>query len=1159
MSTSIACCYLTHNHPDVVDEVLLHTLENYIAHNIDVYIFDSSAEYTTKDIVEKYQKNYPDNLFYVDVRFVKTGDEKMLYVLQGNGLSKKYDYIWPSKDRCFFRGQTLDQIIEAANEGHDVILGVNEYDRWELRIPPVKDIYTDPVEFFGHYGQLCTNWEALIRKVDTMIDGVNWPELIKDNNLVPENPFIQPVSLFASLAKKDNCRIKVVHQFPHDKLCSKKAASGWGNVVFEIWIDKWIPAIFGLPAIYDGYKLAIIKSELGLEPLFGSTSSLIYLKDTNQLTKERYNQLKSIWNMITEYPEEYLDRIWNGEITELLESVIKEFKEALANCDFDKAHRVFITNEWLELTMDKKDYQDLRTCFAIYRSDVNLGRKSFLFDKTTSAAELLQKYRLENSVPSQSNDEKAFTTIIVITPKDFPRLVKHYKRMVENIPSKNILFVSGNGIEEELKKANLGDNVGFINENDLLTFEEVNKCMTDHLKHILGDTPVPRGATGWYYQQFLKMQYAYACKDKYYMTWDGDTIPCKPFSMFQEDSGAPYMDLKHEYHALYFETLEKILPGMKKCIGQSFISEHMLFNVDLMKQLIDKIESNDALKGTKFWEKIIYAIPPERISDSGFSEFETYGTFVAYTDPSLYKLRDWHSFRLAGVFFDPETICDRDFEWLSKDFHAISFEKGQTVREDNKNLFDNPEYQKKLSARQMLEIAQEEFHGGYIETWGGNNGQVGLDPLASNEPKESEYITYEKLGDSKIDTNINQAYLCYENAEFLCFNDEYRSKLKNKKEALLSHPDFSVKKAAICIVSYNCKEYLINCINSIKFHCAPGSYSIVIADNASTDGVREYLQSISESITLILNDENLGFPGGCNACIVNAPKDEDCFFLNNDTRMTHNALFWLRYGLYENDNIGATGCMGSFAGNEQMIDLKYNSPEDYMEYARHTNVPSNNPYEEKCKLCGFAMLVKRKVLDEVGLFDEAFAPGYFEDDDLSIRISEKGYRMLVVHNSFIYHKGSESSSKMQDVILKTVEKNYKYIIDKYGYNVFTPATILDSEKDTVASITHSQDDTFRFLEVNAGGGNFLSYLKYLYPNAEFIGTVKDARILARSVKNIQLDNIDVNKDILPYDNHSFDYIVVNASGSFADLTPEIAKEKLASLVKEGGKLLYLTN
>lgn len=309
-----------------------------------------------------------------------------------------------------------------------------------------------------------------------------------------------------------------------------------------------------------------------------------------------------------------------------------------------------------------------------------------------------------------------FDTLIVITPKDYQRVECNLKRVVKYLPSDKLIFVGNEEVGELVKKSNLGEKATFICEDDILPFSVVNGVMYEHMKDYLNGSDLPRGYTGWYYQQFLKMQYANMCEDDYYMTWDGDTVPCKEFSMFKED-GTPFFDYKHEYHAPYFETMGKLIPGLQKFISQSFISEHMIFNCDTMKQLIGKIESNDSIAGEKFYEKIINIIEPENIPNSYFSEFETYGSFVCITNPSQYRLREWHSFRLAGEFFDPNTISDSDYEWLSHDFEAISFEKGMFVREDHKNLFDNKMYQEKLSARQMLEIAQEEFKEGYIEKW----------------------------------------------------------------------------------------------------------------------------------------------------------------------------------------------------------------------------------------------------------------------------------------------------------------------------------------------------------------------------------------------------------------------------------------------------------
>ena len=56
-----------------------------------------------------------------------------------------------------------------------------------------------------------------------------------------------------------------------------------------------------------------------------------------------------------------------------------------------------------------------------------------------------------------------------------------------------------------------------------------------------------------------------------------------------------------------------------------------------------------------------------------------------------------------------------------------------------------------------------------------------------------EYTIYEKLGDEHIGGNINQAYLCYENAEFLCRDENIRAGLTEKKNKLLGNNSLSVR------------------------------------------------------------------------------------------------------------------------------------------------------------------------------------------------------------------------------------------------------------------------------------------------------------------------------------------------------------------------------
>ena len=314
--------------------------------------------------------------------------------------------------------------------------------------------------------------------------------------------------------------------------------------------------------------------------------------------------------------------------------------------------------------------------------------------------------------------EPEYDALLVVTAKDFARVQSQYHRLAANLPARRIFFVGNEEVGKLVADAGLGDKVSFLDENEILPFADVHAVMRESLSEVLNGQELPRGITGWYYQQFLKMQYARICKDAYYLVWDGDTIPCALFSMFKAGTSTPYLDMKTEYYPQYFDTMARLIPDLHKCFEKSFISEHMLMNSEIMRELLSEIESNPHIEGKYFWEKIIHAIDAKGLQENSFSEFETYGTYVAMRHPESYRLRDWHSFRYGGVFYSLDTISDRDYAWLAKDFSAISFENGDFVREDQKNLFDNAKYQEKLSARQMLEIAQQEFkEGSYLEVW----------------------------------------------------------------------------------------------------------------------------------------------------------------------------------------------------------------------------------------------------------------------------------------------------------------------------------------------------------------------------------------------------------------------------------------------------------
>lgn len=309
--------------------------------------------------------------------------------------------------------------------------------------------------------------------------------------------------------------------------------------------------------------------------------------------------------------------------------------------------------------------------------------------------------------------DKAFDVIIMTTAADYIRIKGNVNRIVDLVPGLRFYFVGSDQVEELVRQDCISDRVGFINENSIIPFNDVHNVV----KATLHKDDVPRGITGWYYQQFLKMKYALVSEHDFYMSWDGDTVPCKAFEMFDSASNKPYFDVKSEYHEEYFTTISTLFPGMNKVIGKSFISEHMLFNKDIMKELISEIESNKSIEGKTFYEKIIHAIRPGQLVSNSFSEFETYGTYVAVKHNEAYRLRAWHSIRYGSMYFTPQNMTEADYEWVGKDFDAISFEKNQEYIPELAKYFNTPEYREKLSAKYILETIQDCSSEGMKEVW----------------------------------------------------------------------------------------------------------------------------------------------------------------------------------------------------------------------------------------------------------------------------------------------------------------------------------------------------------------------------------------------------------------------------------------------------------
>lgn len=326
---------------------------------------------------------------------------------------------------------------------------------------------------------------------------------------------------------------------------------------------------------------------------------------------------------------------------------------------------------------------------------------------------------------------------------------------------------------------------------------------------------------------------------------------------------------------------------------------------------------------------------------------------------------------------------------------------------------------------------------------------------------------------------------------------------------------------SIIILAYNKLEYTQMCIESIRKFTNNNLYEIIVVDNNSTDGTIDWLKE-QKDLKVIFNKDNLGFPKACNQGISIA-NGENILLLNNDVIVTPNWLNNLDKALWSNEEIGAVGAVSNSCSYYQQIDVSYRDINEMIEFAKKYNKSNESLWDYRTKLIGFCMLIKKSVLEKVGLLDERFTPGNFEDDDLSFRIIKEGYKLLLCKDTFIHHFGSISFRDKNDEYNKIIQTNMKKFEEKWGfdatYSNFIRFDILDNIKE-------ERTKTLNILEIGCGTGATLLEIKSRYRNANIYGIEINENVceIAKNNCNLIIGNVELIE--LPYSNNFFDYIIL---------------------------------
>lgn len=285
---------------------------------------------------------------------------------------------------------------------------------------------------------------------------------------------------------------------------------------------------------------------------------------------------------------------------------------------------------------------------------------------------------------------------------------------------------------------------------------------------------------------------------------------------------------------------------------------------------------------------------------------------------------------------------------------------------------------------------------------------------------------------------LNYVKLCLNNADDLasaeeCMEFAKENDWQKRFEAFEKACVNAIPKISIIVLTYNNLEINKLCVDSILNKTAYPNYELIIVDNASQDGTREYMLSLigsDERIKVILNEDNKGFAGGNNVGIAAADGDF-VVLLNNDTVVTRGWLTAMSKHLENDSKLGMCGPVTNSIGNEAKIEVHYHNKEEMERFAyTYTLEHFNQEYSDVKVLALFCTMIKRSVIEKCGMLDEQYGIGMFEDDDYAEAVKKAGFRLTIAEDAFIHHFESISFKKLEDEKFKELYEENKAKFEK---------------------------------------------------------------------------------------------------------------------------------
>ena len=237
----------------------------------------------------------------------------------------------------------------------------------------------------------------------------------------------------------------------------------------------------------------------------------------------------------------------------------------------------------------------------------------------------------------------------------------------------------------------------------------------------------------------------------------------------------------------------------------------------------------------------------------------------------------------------------------------------------------------------------------------------------------------------------------------------------------------SMKTVSVIIVNWNGKKFIEECLDGLRRQTCQ-FFSVIVVDNASVDGSLELVHKKYPEVKTISLAENLGFATANNIAIKSI--DTDYVALLNNDAVPHPAWLWsLLRALEMNPEAGMAASRMLLKDRPGVIDRAGDAYTTAGTALLHGRGEPSHKFNHKRWVfgaCAGAALYRKRMLDDIGLFDNEFFLLY-EDVDLSFRAQIQGYQCLYEPAAIVYHEASSSIGEDSSISVYYSHRNLEWV------------------------------------------------------------------------------------------------------------------------------------